>query len=99
MKMFNPPHPGAVIADAMEELNIGIREMARALDVAPSTLQRLVSEQTAISPEMAVRLSNVIGSSPEVWLRLQDAYSLHKAQQSVDISRLTQLYKSEAAVH
>lgn len=99
MKMFNPPHPGAVIADAMEELNIGIREMARALDVAPSTLQRLVSEQTAISSEMAVRLSNVIGSSPEVWLRLQDAYSLHKAQQSVDISRLTQLYKSEAAVH
>ncbi|OON41481.1 addiction module antidote protein, HigA family [Izhakiella australiensis] len=93
MKMFNPPHPGAAIADAMEELRVGIREMARALDVAPSTLQRLVSEQTSVSPEMAVRLSNVIGSSPEVWMRLQDAYSLHKAEQSVDISRLTQLYK------
>lgn len=93
MKLFNPPHPGAVIADAMEELNVGIREMAKALDVAPSTLQRLVTEQTSVSPEMAVRLSNVIGSSPEVWLRLQDAHSLHKAEQSVDVSRLTQLYK------
>lgn len=93
MKMFNPPHPGAIIADAMEELNVGIREMSRALDVAPSTLQRLVSEQTSVSPEMAVRLSNVIGSSPEVWMRLQDAYSLHKAEQSVDVSRLTQLHK------
>ncbi|EOS94815.1 HigA family addiction module antitoxin [Erwinia tracheiphila] len=93
MKMFNPPHPGAVIADAMEELSVGIREMARALDVAPSTLQRLVSEQTSVSPEMAVRLSNVIGSSPEVWMRLQDSYSLYRAEQSVDVSRLTQLHK------
>ncbi|END9542202.1 transcriptional regulator, partial [Escherichia coli] len=43
MAMFNPPHPGEIIADILEDQNIGIRELARALDVAPSTVQRLVS--------------------------------------------------------
>lgn len=93
MKMCNPPHPGAVIVDAMDELNISIRGLARALDVNPSTLQRLVTEQIAVSPEMAVRLSNVIGSSPDVWLRLQDAWSLDRAEKAVDLSRLTPLHK------
>ncbi|OKP03190.1 transcriptional regulator [Xenorhabdus thuongxuanensis] len=33
MKMFNPPHPGEVIADALEELGLDIRDLARELDV------------------------------------------------------------------
>ncbi|EOJ3419685.1 transcriptional regulator, partial [Escherichia coli] len=41
MTMFNPPHPGEIIADILEGQNIGSRELARALDVAPSTVQRL----------------------------------------------------------
>ncbi|HFP1092525.1 TPA: helix-turn-helix domain-containing protein, partial [Escherichia coli] len=44
-----------MIADILEDQNIGIRELARALDVAPSTVQRLVSGNATISPEMAVR--------------------------------------------
>jgi len=91
MKMFTP-HPGSAIPDAMEELNVGIEEMAKALDIAPSSLQRLVTEQTSILPKMAVLLSEVIGNSPEVSMRLQDAYNLYKAEQTVNISPTTQLY-------
>ncbi|MCL2896517.1 HigA family addiction module antitoxin [Brenneria tiliae] len=91
MTMHNPPHPGEIIAETLEELGVGIRELARALDVAPSTVQRLVACNAAISPEMAVRLSTVLGSSAKFWLNLQGNYSLWVAQQNVDTSTLHKL--------
>ncbi|HBJ6961964.1 TPA: HigA family addiction module antidote protein, partial [Salmonella enterica subsp. enterica serovar Duisburg] len=93
MIMANPPHPGEIIADVLDDLDIGIREFARALNVAPSTVQRLISGQAAVSPEMAVKLAAVIGSTPDMWLRLQSAYSLEKAEREIDVSHLTQLYR------
>lgn len=92
MRMYNPPHPGEHIAEAMEALGVGIRELARALNTSPSTVQRIVSGKMSISPEMAVKLAAVIGSTPEMWLRLQTSYSLDKAEREVDISHLTRLY-------
>ncbi|CDH32099.1 HigA family addiction module antidote protein [Xenorhabdus bovienii] len=92
MKMFNPPHPGEIIADALEELGLGIRDLARALDVAPSTAQRLVTCKASVTPEMAVKLSKVLGSSPRLWLKLQESYSLDKAEKTVDVSKLTPLF-------
>ncbi|HDI3035738.1 HigA family addiction module antidote protein [Cronobacter sp. EKM101R] len=93
MKMHNPPHPGEIIADIMEELDISIRELARALNAAPSTVQRLVSGTASISPEMAIKLAAVLGSTPEAWLRFQSAYSLEQAEREVDVSHLTTLYR------
>lgn len=92
MAMYNPPHPGEIIVGILEELNIGIRELARALNIAPSTAQRLVSGQAAISPEMAIRLAAVLGSTPEMWMRLQTRYSLEKAAKEVDVSQLRILH-------
>ncbi|RNJ22095.1 HigA family addiction module antitoxin [Escherichia coli] len=93
MAMFNPPHPGEIIADILEDQNIGIRELARALDVAPSTVQRLVSGNATISPEMTVRLAAVLGGTPSSWIRLQTAWSLEKAEREVDVSHLSTKYR------
>lgn len=95
MRMHNPPHPGRVVSSEMEFLNIGVRELARALDVAPSTIQRVIAEKASLTPEMSIKLAHVLGSTPEQWLRLQDAYSLSKAQNEVDLSSLTRLYTPE----
>lgn len=51
MTIHNPPHAGEIIADIMEDLDIGIRELARALAIAPSTASRMVSGATAVTPE------------------------------------------------
>ncbi|WP_440863697.1 HigA family addiction module antitoxin [Symbiopectobacterium purcellii] len=91
MAMHNPPHPGEIIAETLEELGVGIRELARALSVAPSTAQRLVVGNAAVSPEMAVKLSTVLGSSPKFWLNLQGNYSLWVVQQTIDTSTLHKL--------
>ncbi|MBS0968186.1 HigA family addiction module antitoxin [Chimaeribacter arupi] len=91
MNMYNPPHPGHLVRETMEELGLSARQLALALDVAPTTLQRLVNCQSDISSEMAIRLAEVIGSSPEVWLSLQCKYDLWQARNRVDVSRLHRL--------
>jgi addiction module HigA family antidote len=90
-----PPHPGRYISDEMEHLNISLRALARALDVSPSTIGRVVEGNAAVTPGMAVRLANVIGSTPEMWLRLQEAHSLAHAKEEVDLSKLTRLFTPE----
>ncbi|CAI0709504.1 Uncharacterized HTH-type transcriptional regulator YddM [Serratia quinivorans] len=90
-QMFNPPHPGELIKETMETLNLSARGLAKALDVAPSTVQRLITGKSDISPEMAIRLSIVIGSSERVWMGMQDAYDLWHARQSIDVSKLRKL--------
>ncbi|EAV8896114.1 HigA family addiction module antitoxin [Salmonella enterica] len=91
MKMANPAHPGQIIAETLEDMNIPLRTFAKAMDIAPSTASRLLSGQTAVTPEMALRLSVVIGSTPETWLKIQANYSLNKAKEKTDLSHLHKL--------
>ena len=72
--MKNPPHPGGVIEDALEYLNYSVAKGAKALGVSRSQLHRIIRGQCAISPEMALRLEKVIGSTMGTWLRAQAAY-------------------------
>ncbi|SPX09915.1 putative plasmid maintenance protein [Escherichia coli] len=47
--------------------------------------------KAALTPEMAIKLSVVIGSSPQMWLNLQNAWSLAEQKKTVDVSRLRRL--------
>ena len=87
MAMYNPPHPGEFIqATYLEPFNISGRYLAEKLNVAASTLNRVLKMQSGISPEMALRLSKAIGRSPESWLAMQDAYDLWNAKKRVKLS-------------
>ena len=90
--MHNPPHPGEFISEVyLEPLQIGGRELARKLDVAASTLSRILSGMSRVTPEMALRLSKALGRSPESWLAMQDAHDLWQARKQVDLRRVTRL--------
>lgn len=66
MTMYNPPHPGEFIkATYMEPFDLSCRYLAEKLNVAASTLNRILKKQSGISPEMALRLSKSLGRSPE----------------------------------
>lgn len=93
MKMFNPPYPGEIIAETLDELSLSVRDLAKALHVAPSTAHRLVNGEAVLTPEMAIKLSCVLGSSARFWLNLQDSYSISQAEQKID----TSIYKSLVA--
>lgn len=97
MTMYNPPHPGEFITDIYLEPNgISGRELAEKLDVAASTLSRVLKGTSRVTPEMALRLSKAIGRSPESWLAMQDAHDLWRARQHVDLERVSKLRLAEA---
>ena len=84
MAMFNPPHPGEFISETyLKPYGLSCRFLAGKLDVAPSTLNRILKTQSGISPEMALRLSKALGRTPESWLAMQDAYDLWQARERV----------------
>ena len=89
MAMHNPPHPGEFIYDSyMEPFNLSCRYLATQLNVAASTLNRILKKQSGMSPEMALRLSKAIGRSPESWLAMQDAYDLWEARKQVKLGKV-----------
>jgi antitoxin HigA-1 len=92
MAMHNPPHPGEFINEVyLAPYGVSLRKLAERLDVAPSTLARLVRGQSAISPEMALRLSVALGRTPESWLAMQHNYDLWQARKEVDLRKVKRL--------
>ena len=77
MAMKNPPHPGGVVLrQCIEPLGLTITQAATALGVSRTALSELVNGRRGISPEMAVRISQVFGGSPQSWLSQQAHYEL-----------------------
>ena len=89
MAMHNPPHPGEFIsATYMEPFELSCRYLASKLNVAASTLNRVLKKQSGVSPEMALRLSKSLGRSPESWLAMQDHYDLWQAKQTAKLDQV-----------
>jgi addiction module HigA family antidote len=84
--MYNPPHPGEFISGVyLEPFGVSGRDLAKRLDVSPSTLSRVLSGASRVTPEMALRLSKALGRSAESWLAMQDAHDLWVARQNLDL--------------
>ena len=89
MAMHNPPHPGEFITEVYLEPNtLSGRELAAKLGVAASTLNRILTGTSGVSPEMALRLSKALGRSPESWLALQYNHDLWQAKQRVNLGKV-----------
>lgn len=89
MAMHNPPHPGEFITEVyMKPNGLSGRELSTKLDVAASTLNRVLTGTSGISPEMALRLSKALGRSPESWLAMQYNHDLWQAKQRVKLSNV-----------
>lgn len=94
MAMKNPPHPGGfVLRQCIEPLGLSITAAAAALGVTRTTLSELVNAKRGISPEMAIRLSQVFGGSAESWLVQQAHYDL--AQVPANRIRLKRLEQAQ----
>ena len=97
MAMHNPPHPGEFIqATYIEPYNLSCRYLAEQLDVAASTLNRILKLQSGVSPEMALRLSKALGRSPESWLAMQDCYDLWHAGKTVSLEKVQKVQLTAA---
>jgi len=77
MRMFNPPHPGEVLRDYLG--GVSVTDSARHLGVTRVALSRILNGSAGISAEMALRLSDALGTTPELWAGMQAQYDLWQA--------------------
>jgi len=76
-----PTHPGVVLyEDVIKPLNLTITSAAKCLGISRKTLSEIVNGHTALTPEMAVRIGEATGTTPESWFEMQNRLSLWEAK-------------------
>ena len=63
-----PIHPGEILYDELDELNIAAAELARAIQVPPNRITQIISGKRSISADTALRLGKWFGTGPRLWL-------------------------------
>ncbi len=91
MTMKNPPHPGEMIGDILQEMGVSISAAARGMGVTRQQLHNVIAGRSAITPEMALRLEKALGSSADVWMRLQVNYDLAQVRARASTIEVTRL--------
>lgn len=87
--MFNPPHPGEILLEEyIRPLGFTVSAFALKIGTSRKNLSEIVNEKVGISPEMALKLAKALGTSPEIWLRLQAKYDLWHAKQNVNLDNV-----------
>ena len=82
MNMHNPSRPGEMVGNMIKELNMTVTTAVKQLGVTRQTLNNLINHKTSsVSPEMAIRLEAVFGSTADNWLRMQASYDAFKIRQ------------------
>jgi antitoxin HigA-1 len=83
--VISPIHPGEILKEEfLDPLGLSQREFARKIDVPPNRINEIIRGRRSISGDTAIRLSLALGTSPEMWLRLQSRYELEKAMDESD---------------
>ncbi len=77
---FDPVHPGDVLAEQIEALDITAAEAARALGIPHSRLSQILHGRRAITADTALRLSRWLGTDDEFWMNVQTRYDLDVAR-------------------
>ena len=79
--MNNPPHPGQILKGLyLEPLELTITDAAKGLGITRKTLSQLVNGHQAITPDMALRLSEAFDTTPQLWLNMQQNFDLRQAE-------------------
>ena len=73
-------HPAEVLRDELEARGLTAHALSIALRLPASRISQIVRGQRAITPETALRLARYFGGSAALWLRLQVAYDLARAE-------------------
>ena len=83
-RKVRPTHPGEMLReDFLPDYGLTVAGLAQALGVSRQTINEVLRERRAVSPEMALRLSRLFGNTPEFWLNAQRAVDLWEAARAI----------------
>jgi len=75
-----PNHPGEILKNMyLNELHITISDFATKLGVSRKAISAIVNKRKSVTPDMAIRLSRALNTTPELWMNLQTKYDLWNA--------------------
>jgi addiction module HigA family antidote len=74
------PYPGELLRDEIEARGLSAHALSLALRLPASRISQILRGERAITPETALRLARYFGGSAAIWLRLQMAYDLSRAE-------------------
>ena len=78
-----PVHPGEILKqDILPSVGLSVTATAKALGVSRQMLHDIMAGRRPLSAVMCLKVSRLFGSSPQMWMRLQAAYDLKKAEQN-----------------
>lgn len=78
-----PTHPGEILLEEfLKPLDITQVELASRLDVPFQRINQIVNRRRAVTPDTALRLASLFGTTPDLWLNLQRTWDLHAALHS-----------------
>jgi addiction module HigA family antidote len=82
IKNPKPLHPGIILNEVyMKEMNLNQTQLAELLGCLPKKINEIVNGKRSISPQFAIELENAIGTSAEMWVRMQAEYDLWIARE------------------
>ena len=83
-RKIRPTHPGEMLReDFMADYGLTVSSLANALGVSRQSVNELLRERRAITPEMALRLARLFGNTPEFWLNAQRSVDLWEAARAL----------------
>lgn len=83
MRMYNPPHPGGIVKEALEHIPMTVTEFAAHIGIARGTLSRILNERAGITPEVSMKLSEAFRQNqPDLWFKMQNDYDFWQASQA-----------------
>jgi len=84
IRTVRPTHPGEMLReDFLPDYGLTVASFAKAVGVSRQTVNELLRERRAVSPEMALRLARLFGNTPEFWLNAQRAVDLWEATKAI----------------
>ena len=76
-------HPGEILADELNELEVTPTELSRQISVSPNRISQIIQGKRAITGDTALRLGHWFQTSAQFWLNLQSAYDLRIANDEI----------------
>ncbi len=97
--MYKPAHPGEVLREMyLEPLGLTVTNAAESLGITRKTLSELINGRSGISTSMSLRLSKAFGTTPELWLNMQQNYDLWKAKKKTRLSKVKVLFEASISI-
>ena len=77
---MRPVHPGEILRDELDALELSANGLSKALDVPVNRVTTILNGQRGVSADTALRLARYFGTSPQLWLNLQKTWELRRAE-------------------